>query len=333
MTHPTRSTGRPSTASQPAPGHDRGASAISAAVALAIGPAGGWHPRPGADRHPARAADAPAACGWSTPTTTRSTPTSPTPPLVADIGRRMDVMYGLYAQQLSEFRPAADAPPLPVYLFAEQGRYLSVHARPGRTRPGCSSAARTRTWRRSWAARAATASGGRSSTRRSTSSPTSRSAGTCRSGSTRGWPRCSRRASGPAKTFLLGQVPPRRIRQLRSDLDHGTLVPLAQFLTVTPKAWSDVLHAGPGAERDVLQPGVGGGPVPDPRPQRRLPRTRPELPAAAARTGRRRRRRADPAGRRRPLPRAFAACFPTVPPSRRRSTPGPARLRATDGAV
>ena len=47
-------------------------------------------------------------------------------PVVDDIARRMDVMYGLYAEQLSEFRPAADdAPPLPVYLFAERSRYVT----------------------------------------------------------------------------------------------------------------------------------------------------------------------------------------------------------------
>jgi hypothetical protein len=45
------------------------------------------------------------------------------------------------------------------------------------------------------------------------------------------------------RKFLLGQIPPRRIRQLKADVRGGKLVPFEQFLAVTPKRWSDNLRA------------------------------------------------------------------------------------------
>jgi hypothetical protein len=45
------------------------------------------------------------------------------------------------------------------------------------------------------------------------------------------------------RTFLLGQVPPRRIRQLQDDIKNHSLVPFERFLKITPEEWSDNLAA------------------------------------------------------------------------------------------
>ena len=47
--------------------------------------------------------------------------------------------------------------------------------------------------------------------------------------------------------FWLGQIPPRRVRQLQQDIKERTLVPFNTFLNVSPKEWSDNLAAS--AER------------------------------------------------------------------------------------
>jgi hypothetical protein len=44
-------------------------------------------------------------------------------------------------------------------------------------------------------------------------------------------------------TFMLGQVPPRRLRQLKADIDHDRLMDFKQFLAVTPEQWSKNLSA------------------------------------------------------------------------------------------
>jgi hypothetical protein len=43
--------------------------------------------------------------------------------------------------------------------------------------------------------------------------------------------------------FLLGQAPPRRIRQLQADLRANRLVPFDTFLKLTPGEWAENLHA------------------------------------------------------------------------------------------
>jgi hypothetical protein len=41
--------------------------------------------------------------------------------------------------------------------------------------------------------------------------------------------------------FMLGQVPPRRLRQLKSDIEGDRLVEFRKFLTITPDEWSKTL--------------------------------------------------------------------------------------------
>ncbi len=44
------------------------------------------------------------------------------------------------------------------------------------------------------------------------------------------------------KSFLMGQIPPRRVRQLHSDITGGALVPLVDFLNITPEQWAQTLR-------------------------------------------------------------------------------------------
>src|SRR5271170_8141727 len=45
--------------------------------------------------------------------------------LVEELSERMDVMYDQYVAAMSEFRPAENAPALPVYLFDQRARYMA----------------------------------------------------------------------------------------------------------------------------------------------------------------------------------------------------------------
>ncbi len=162
--------------------------------------------------------------------------------LVADLARRMDVMYGLYADQLSEFRPPADAPPLPVYLFARRDRYVTFTRAVGANTAGLFVAGRHPFLTSFLGGQ------GRDALRRALQheafhqfaySTVSRHLPIWLN---EGMAQVFEEGIWDGKSFLLGQVPPRRVRQLRADLDHNTAVPLAQFLTITPAVWSDVLH-------------------------------------------------------------------------------------------
>jgi hypothetical protein len=45
--------------------------------------------------------------------------------LVSDLSKRMDSMYDQYVKTFRDFKPTGDAPPLPVYLFTNQKKYLA----------------------------------------------------------------------------------------------------------------------------------------------------------------------------------------------------------------
>ena len=131
------------------------------------------------------------------------------------------------------------------------------------------------------------------------------------------------------KSFLVGQVPPWRMRQVQFDANHFKLVPLAQFLNVTPAAWSGILHAdaAKGAlnynEAWALTQFLTRGPDADDRARsadllRRLHATDASGPATGD----------DPAAT-----QAFAASFPDTAHLQTAFNAWIERLRATDAAV
>ena len=164
-------------------------------------------------------------------------------PLVADIGTRMDVMYGLYAKELSEFKPAANAPPLPVYLFAERERYMAFTHYQAANTAGLFAGGR-----HSYLA-SYLGGQGRDSLKRTLQHEAFHQFAYFTVSKhlpiwlNEGLAQVFEEGIWTGKDFLLGQVPPRRIRQLRADIDHHTLVPFKDFLVITPKQWSDNLHA------------------------------------------------------------------------------------------
>ncbi len=164
--------------------------------------------------------------------------------LVADLGKRLDVMYGLYAKELSEFKPAADAPPLPVYLFAERQRYMAFTHYAGTNTAGLFAGGGKHSYLASYLG-----GQGRDSLRRTLQHEAFHQFAYFTVSRhlpiwlNEGLAQVFEEGIWTGKDFVLGQVPPRRIRQLRADIQGHTLVPFDKFLTITPKQWSDNLHA------------------------------------------------------------------------------------------
>ena len=162
------------------------------------------------------------------------------PDFVDDLAKRMDVMYGLYAEQLSEFRPPADAPPLPVYLFAQRSRYVTFTWAAGPNTAGLFVAG-PHPFLTSYLG-----GQGRDALRRvlqheafhqfayltvSRHLPIWLNEGLAQVFEEGIW---------TGKSFLLGQVPPWRAGQLQFDANHFKLVPVATLVDVTPEAWANV---------------------------------------------------------------------------------------------
>ena len=210
--------------------------------------------------------------------------------LVEDLGRRMDVMYDQYAEQLRDFHPAADAPPFTADLFLHRDRYAALTRFAGPNSGGVFVAGRRPFL-------AAYLDGQDRDPLRRTLQHEAFHQFAYFTISRRlpvwlneGLAQVFEEGIWAGDHFLLGQVPPRRVRQLQVDLDHHKLAPLDKFLATTPQAWSDTLRRDALAGGHRVQPRLGGRPVPDLRgPARRPPPVR-RLPPPTARAGRRRSR-------------------------------------------
>lgn len=166
--------------------------------------------------------------------------------LAQDLGRRMDAMYDEYAQRLSIFKGADSLPPLQVYLFARQEDYLSFTAQRLKNTGGVFMPQRSLL--------AAFLGGqGRDSLRRtlqheafhqfvyqaiSPDLPVWLNEGLAQLFEEGLW-------NGDG--FLLGEVPPRRLRQLDADVKNKRLIDFATILSMTPQQWADRLAADRGA--------------------------------------------------------------------------------------
>jgi hypothetical protein len=162
--------------------------------------------------------------------------------LADDLSRRMDAMYDEYQRRLSGFRNARSASGMEVYLFQRRADYLRFTGERWRNSGGVYMSGRNLL--------AAFLEGqGRDALRRtlqheafhqfaqqsiSPNMPVWLNEGMAQVFEEGIW---------TGEGFLIGQVPPRRLRQLQDDLDKKRLVPFEQMLSMTPDKWAVALSA------------------------------------------------------------------------------------------
>lgn len=165
----------------------------------------------------------------------------PDAPLVAELGRRMDLMYDQYCQVLRTFKPPANAPSLPVYLFQTKAKYAMFTGSAGSG--GMFMHAGPKQLLTSYLDE-----NGRDELRRtlqheafhqfaffavSENLPTWLNEGMAQLFEEGLW---------TGRDFLLGQIPARRLRQLQQDAKTQTLVTFDTFLKVNREEWNRTLE-------------------------------------------------------------------------------------------
>ncbi len=167
----------------------------------------------------------------------------PDPELVDDLGRRMDVMFDQYTTALRDFKPPADLAPLPVYLFDTRRNYTAFTGVAGTNSGGLFAGGR-HPYLTSFLDQ-----NGRDGLRRALQHEAfhqfayfviSRRLPIWLN---EGMAQIFEEGIWTGETFLLGQAPPRRLRQVQADLRANRLVPFDTFLAMSPHAWAENLHA------------------------------------------------------------------------------------------
>lgn len=156
-----------------------------------------------------------------------------------DLARRLDAMHDEYAQRLALFRPGSGQPArLDVYVFQKREDYvrLTDHRLPNTG--GVFMAGRNLL--------AVFVEGqGREATRHTLQHEAFHQFAHARIGPNlpiwvnEGLAQLFEEGIWTGRSFAIGQVPPRRLRQLRADLDAGRLVPFRDFLRLDDKGWAD----------------------------------------------------------------------------------------------
>lgn len=161
-----------------------------------------------------------------------------------DLTTRMDIMYEQYVRAWPEFRPPAKAAAQPVYIFESKAKYGSF--------VGVAAAANTGGLFRGGPHAYLTSfleGQGRDALRRTLQHEAfhqfayfniSRAIPTWLN---EGLAQVFEEGIWTGKTFILGQIPPRRIRQLQADVQKHALVTFDKFLFITNRQWGESLHA------------------------------------------------------------------------------------------
>jgi hypothetical protein len=161
-----------------------------------------------------------------------------------ELAHRMDVMYEEYEKRLKDFRPPKNAPALPAYLFTHEDDYLAFTEGRAVHTGGLFVVTPERSFL------AAFLNGqGRDQLRRTLQHEAFHQFAYAAISKdlpiwlNEGLAQIFEEGIWTGQNFLLGQVPPRRIRQLKADSKDHTLVDFKKFLAITPKEWSANLTA------------------------------------------------------------------------------------------
>jgi hypothetical protein len=162
--------------------------------------------------------------------------------LVSDLSKRMDSMYDQYVKTFRDFKPTGDAPPLPVYLFTNQKKYLAFTDYSGINTGGLFVAGRHPYLT------AYDQGQGRDALRRTLQHEAfhqfayawiSRQLPPWMN---EGMAQLFEESLWEGDDFITDQIPPRRIRQLQVDIVQKHLMDFDQMLALSPHAWSSTLH-------------------------------------------------------------------------------------------
>jgi hypothetical protein len=162
--------------------------------------------------------------------------------LVKDLSSRMDVMYDQYARTFSDFKLPANSPPLAVYLFETHEKYMAFTDYSGINTGGLFVAGRHPYLT------AYEQGQGRDALRRTLQHEAFHQfahaaiAGHLPPWMNEGMAQCFEESIWVGKDFLTGQIPERRLRQLQLDLNQKRLIDFNQFMSLSPRDWSNTLH-------------------------------------------------------------------------------------------
>jgi Protein of unknown function (DUF1570) len=154
-----------------------------------------------------------------------------------DLGHRMDVMYDEYARRLAGFNRPSDSTPLEVYLVHSQRKYLGLAGYALSGTGGSFNSARHLV--------AAFLDGqGRDALRRTLQHEAFHQFAAEAIGKNlpiwlnEGLAQVFEEGIWTGDGFMLGQVPPRRLRQLHHDIDAGAMIDFSQILRMSPALWA-----------------------------------------------------------------------------------------------
>jgi hypothetical protein len=162
--------------------------------------------------------------------------------LVTDLASRMDSMYEQYVKTFSDFKPRADAPSLPVYLFATQKRYMAFTNYAG-TNTGGLFVGGHHPYLTAY-----DQGQGRDALRRTLQHEAFHQFAYANISRqlppwmNEGMAQLFEESIWEGKDFIVDQIPPRRVRKLHADIMQKQLMEFDQFLAQTPHEWSSTLH-------------------------------------------------------------------------------------------
>ena len=163
-------------------------------------------------------------------------------PLVDDLAKRMEAMYDEYDRQLADFHPAAGAARFQVYLFAHRDRFAAFTRVAGPNSGGAFVNG-------PHPFLATSVDGQDRDELRQTLQHEGFHQFAYFAVSRRlpvwlneGLAELFEEGVWAGDRFLLGQVTPRRVRQLHSDLDRNAAVPVRSLLATTPAVWAGTLR-------------------------------------------------------------------------------------------
>jgi Protein of unknown function (DUF1570) len=164
------------------------------------------------------------------------------PLLVTDLGVRMDAMYEQYGNAFKQFLLPANAPALPVYLFDKKDKYMAFTDYAGTNTGGLFVSGRHPYLT------AFLQGQGRDALKRTLQHEAFHQfahAAIARQlppWLNEGLAQYFEESIWTGKDFLSAQIPPRRLRQLKLDIDQKRIIDFDQFMNQSGREWSDTLH-------------------------------------------------------------------------------------------
>lgn len=161
--------------------------------------------------------------------------------LADDLARRLDAMYDEYTRRLADFRSSGDSPLLDAYLFRQQSDYIAF------TGSKLANTGGVFMQRRNILA-AFLEGQGRDGLRRTLQHEAFHQFAVAIHPNLPAWlnegiAQLFEEGIWLGDRFSVGQVPPRRLRQLQDDMQQRRLIPFRTFLNLSNKQWTDNLSA------------------------------------------------------------------------------------------